>query len=386
MSLRDALRQTATLVVVLVLLALLAGQLLGYPILLGYVETGSMSPTLEPGDGFIAIPSAVAGDVETGDVVVFRAQELDGGGLITHRVVGETERGYLTRGDANPFADQDGAEPPVRDVQIVAEALQVGGRVVVVPRLGTAVTAVSDGLQEGQRTLAVALGTSAVLGPAGLGYLLFGLAVVVYVVGALRDAGFDRRPARDRRRDDGASPRLVVFLLALMIVTAATASMVVPAGTQEFEFVSSESGSESPTVIEQGTSEELTYGVPNLGLVPMHVYLEPASDGVAADSEYVYVDRRSRVNATVTLTAPPSTGYYREYLVEWRYLAVLPKPVVDDLRAIHPWTPILVIDALLGVPFYAVGTALLRGGYVRTREPKRRPKSGRVEKFLDALR
>lgn len=42
----------------------LAGQVLGYPILLGFIETGSISPTLEPGDGLVAVPTAINGNVE----------------------------------------------------------------------------------------------------------------------------------------------------------------------------------------------------------------------------------------------------------------------------------------------------------------------------------
>jgi signal peptidase len=42
-----------------------------------------MQPTLDTGDGFVAIPEAVAGEIEEGDVITFRAEELQGGGLTT---------------------------------------------------------------------------------------------------------------------------------------------------------------------------------------------------------------------------------------------------------------------------------------------------------------
>ncbi len=79
--------------VLVVLGALIVGQLLGQPVLLGFVETGSMEPTIETGDGFVAVPSDLTGDPEPGDVVVFDAEELEGGGLTTHRIVEETEQG-----------------------------------------------------------------------------------------------------------------------------------------------------------------------------------------------------------------------------------------------------------------------------------------------------
>jgi len=84
MKLRSSVGTLLTVLFVAVVIAMLVGQQLGQPILLGFVVTGSMSPTLEPGDGFVAVPPAIAGDIEEGDVVTFDARELEGGGLTTH--------------------------------------------------------------------------------------------------------------------------------------------------------------------------------------------------------------------------------------------------------------------------------------------------------------
>ncbi|MFC6875175.1 signal peptidase I [Halobellus marinus] len=174
------------LTVLLIVLFLILGSVLGQPILLGYVETDSMSPTLEPGDGFIAVPVQIDSSVSTGDVIVFRAEELQGGGLTTHRVVDDTERGFITKGDANPFTDQSDEEPPVKRAQIVATAFQVNGHVVVIPSLGTAVEGIQSILSTVQRQLAILLDLSALAGTRGLAYLLFAGTVLWYVVGEWR--------------------------------------------------------------------------------------------------------------------------------------------------------------------------------------------------------
>jgi signal peptidase len=372
-SLRRALTLSVEAFVVVVVVALLVGQLLGTPVLLGYVETGSMEPTLEPGDGFVAIPSALAGDVEEGDVVVFRAEELQGGGLTTHRVVDVTERGYITRGDANPFTDQDGGEPPVKDAQIVAEALQVGGSVVVVPGLGTLVTGLQGGFADVQRQLAVATSTRSLLGTQGLAYILLALSVLLYLVDlVLSSDGPVRDRSRDRSREAGVSPGLVVAVLAAVLVVAATAAMVVPAGTQEFGVVSAEFQSESPTVIQRGTSETLPYRVPNAGLVPVYAYVQPASDGVDVAPERVRVGSRGERTVDLALSAPEQTGYYRRFVTEHRYLAVLPVSVLDGLHDAHPWLPILVINAMLSGAIAVVGLLVLGGRRVRVRRRESR--------------
>jgi len=371
--------------VVLVVVALAAGQVLGYPVLLGYVETGSMEPTMEPGDGFVSVPAPLAGDVEEGDVVVFRAEELQGGGLTTHRVVGETDRGFVTRGDANPFTDQDGEEPPVKDAQIVAHALQVNGEVVVIPNLGTGVTALQDALGDTQRQLAAATGSRSLLGAQGLTYLLFALSALLYVVDLLIDDGRSRDRSRSRERDSGVSPGLVVAALAAVLVVSATAAMVVPAGTEQFGVVSAEFDSENPTVIRQGESSTFDYRVANGGLVPVVSYLEPASEGVAVEPGRLRVASRGTATADLTLSAPEETGYYRRYVTEHRYLLVLPVSVVDALYDVHPWLPIVAVDSVLASVIALLGLGLLRGRRVRVRSRETRHSrslGGRLRRLL----
>ena len=362
------------LLVVLLLVALLAGQALGQPILLSFVETGSMEPTLEPGDGFVAIPAELAGEPQQGDVITFNAQELHGGGLTTHRVVDETDRGYITHGDANPATDQDGSEPPVQKAQIVAKAWQVNGDVVVIPHLGTAAMGLQSGVESLQHGLARMFGTSALLGTQGLAYLLAALSGIVYAV----DLWLTRGPKRtvddrefSRSRDTGVSMRLVVVGCVGLVLLSATAAMVAPAGTTEYGVVSAQFDSDRPTVIPSGETETVDYAVLNAGIIPTYVHLEGASEGATVEPDSLLVERRSQANATVSLTAPPETGYYPMYVQEYRYLAVLPGPVIADLYEIHPWVPIVAINAMLGIPIYLLGTVLLGRGSIRDRRWKR---------------
>jgi signal peptidase len=360
---------------VVVVLSLIVGQLLGQPVLLSFVETGSMQPTLDPGDGFVAVPAALAGDVGVGDVVTFDAQEIESGGLTTHRVVEETERGYVTRGDNNPFTDQDGGEPVVQDADVVAVALSVGGSVVVIPHLGTVAMAVQSGVGSLQTWLAVTFGLRSFQGTQGLAYILFGLSTVAYAVDWYLDRNSRETRERDRSRDDGTSVFAIVAVLALVLMATATAAMVVPAGTQEYGVVSAEFESENPTVIERGTSQELEYVVPNAGLVPVYAYVTPASPGVEVDPQRLRVGSRDEASTTVTLTAPPETGYYRLFVAEHRYLAVLPADVIDELYGVHPWAPLAAINGLLGGGIVVLGLVFLRGepARIRSRESREKP-------------
>ncbi len=367
--------------VVVFLVAMVLGQVLGQPVLLGFVTSGSMEPTIGTGDGFVAIPADIAGSVEEGDVVVFRAEEIQGGGLTTHRVVETTERGYVTKGDANPFTDQDSGEPPVSEAQVVAVAWQPGGTVVTVPGVGAVVTGTQDALTTTQRRLGALFGTRSLLGAQGIAYLVLTLSVTGYLLDLYLSGGRGR--TRDTDRDTGVSVRLVVAVFSAAIVLSATAAMVVPAGPQAFGVVSAESDAPGPRVIEQGTSESVRYTTPNGGFVPVVRYVEPVDDGVSVEPQRAVVPARSSVNGTLTLSAPPETGYYRYHVVEHRYLLVLPPSVIRSLYLVHPWLPVVVIDALLGGGFYLLGAALVDTGRVR-----RRNRSGpsRTDRFLSRIR
>jgi signal peptidase len=369
-------------VIVFFLVAMIVGQVLGQPILLGFVTSGSMEPTLDTGDGFVALPASLTGPVEEGDVITFRAKEIQGGGLTTHRIVGETNRGYITRGDNNPFTDQDSGEPPVTDTQIVAVVWQPGDDVVVIPGVGTVVTGVRDSVSGIQQWAASLFGTRSLLGTQGLAYLLLGVSVGAYVIDLVLSGNRDRS-RRDTSRDTGTSVRLLIGIFAAAIVLSATATMVAPAGPQEFEVVSADFDSPGPRVIEQGTTESTQYRLGNGGYIPVVTYFEPATDGIAVEPNETVIPARSTVNATLSLTAPPETGYYRKFVVEHRYLLVLPQSTIRSLYHVHPWLPIITIDALLGGSFYLLGMALVDTGRVRARS---RDSPSRFRRLVARLR
>ena len=385
MSLRRYVTISLQVLAIVVVISLVVGQYLGQPVLLSFVETGSMQPTLDPGDGFVAIPAPLAGAIGTGDVVTFDAQEIEGGGLTTHRVVEETARGYVTQGDDNPFTDQDGGEPIVQDADVVAVAWTVGGSVVVIPHLGTVAMAFQGAIDSLQTWLAVTFGMRSLQGTQGLAYLLFGLSVVAYAADwyLTKDRRTDKK--RDTSRDDGTSVTLVLAVLAVVLMSTATAAMVLPAGTHEYGIVSADFESDNPTVIERGTSERIEYLVPNAGLVPVQVYVEPASQGVSVEPERVDVGPRDEASVDVTLEAPPETGYYRLFVAEHRYLAVLPASVIDELHGVHPWAPLVAINGLLGGGIFLLGLLLAGGepGRMRSRESRERPTS--LRRYLRKL-
>jgi len=370
-------------VVVVLLLALLLGQVLGQPLLLTYVETDSMSPTIEPGDGYIVLPSSVTGGVSEGDIVLYEAREFDGGGLTTHRVVGETGEGYITKGDNNPFTDQDGGEPPVADGQVVGVALQVGGGPVIIPWLGVLVTTV-------QGVVAAILG--AVLGVVGLDAESSGgaVGVVAIVAGLLMLLGSvllgGQRPSRsyDRRRGSFIlRGEVLTVLFVLAVLVPANASMVIPGGTAEYTVISSENPAEDDAVRPGGTLE-LRYTVQNSGLVPMHAVVEPASSGVGVDQRQLSVPFQGSASTGVSLRIPEEPGTYTRYVHEHRYLGILPGSWIATLHRVHPLVALGAINVVIAAVVAGVTLSTVGTGRVRLRSRARDESPG--SRVREALR
>lgn len=89
------------------------------------VLSGSMEPDIPTGSVVVTVPESLAGEIQTGDVVSYVADENLT--VVTHRVVDESTSPELltTQGDANKVAD-----PPVLRVNVVGKVA------FVVPALG----------------------------------------------------------------------------------------------------------------------------------------------------------------------------------------------------------------------------------------------------------
>ncbi len=378
------LATVATVVLVVVVGLLVVGAILGQPVLLSYVETGSMEPAIDAGDGFVAVPTAITGSPDAGDVVVYDARETDGGGLTTHRVVEATEHGYVTRGDANVVTDQDGGEPHVTDGQVVATAWQVNGNVVTIPHLGTAVMGMHDGLDRLQLSLGSALGIGSFLGGSSLSLLLllFGLGVLGFTMIADRGGDRKRRRSRSRSRREAFDARTVVLAMALVICLVTAGTMIAMSGSTEIGVVSSEHDSGAAHVIPAGGSDNQTFELAHGGPVPVVTIAEASSSGVDVDEPPHRLERGQAVNATVGVHAPDETGYYVRSFTEYRYFAVLPTPVLSTLHAIHPWVAMGAVTAVITGLFTLPFAFVLGSGTIRTRERRRTGRQGGWRQLL----
>lgn len=368
-------------VVLLLVIIVVLGHVLGQPLLLAFVETGSMQPTLSPGDGFITVPPMLAGSISAGDIVIYDARELGDGGLTTHRVVRESEDGLITAGDANPFTDQAAGEAPVTRDRVVAVAVQISGQPLVIPGLGSAVGAVAGAVRGFQVLLADLLGTRSLLGLQGLAFLLLAVSIVGYIADLV--LATPRKP-RERRTSRGTGYRVSTLLVGVAVLIAAvgTIAMVAPSGSAVYLVDSVAPGANVEGGIPAGEQQTIKAPVTNAGLVPTYVVYDAASAGVTVPERPQLLWPRQRATVPVTLEAPPEPGRYERTVSHHRYLAVLPPGLMMALHRIHPVVAMAVVDGVLIAVFLGIGRVLVGSGRLRVRPSRERTTRIAVSRWL----
>ncbi|MFB6297523.1 MAG: signal peptidase I [Salinirussus sp.] len=332
-------------VVVFVALALALVAPAASPVQVSYVTSDSMEPEIGTNDGYVLVP---AGEVVPGEIITFYSGEREG--YVTHRVVGTTTGGYLTRGDANPSTDQAAGSPPIEREAVAGQVLTVGRQPVLIPQLGTAVE--------------LARGNWLMLSG------LVGLVVVRTLAGSNGGGGRDRTDRRPilRSRQVIAPILLIALLASVVLISMGTVHT-------ELSYSVTESGGEDPRVLTVGenTTTSLNADVVRSPLTEVLVDTEGmalsgtrdtnptsaanATSGTAGDPQSGLVGtfrqqfmRTSGVTLDGTIPAQAEPGSHTVGIDVYPYPATLPRGALEQLHAIHPWLAALGSALVVYVP------------------------------------
>jgi len=193
---------------------------------------------------------------------------------------------------------------------------------------------------------------------------------VLFVYGTVTGAT-DKRQRSRTRGGIFENAIIVIAVLTLVVIIPLNISMLLPSGVYQYEILSSEAPTDNPQIIPVGGESEVTYAMQNSGHLPVMVFLEAASDGVAVSESQIYVPRRSTVETSITMQAPEQTGSYLRFVREYRYLVVLPPSLIASLHAIHPVVAIAGINLFVGSIVVGVFVATVGTDRLRLRSRKR---------------
>jgi signal peptidase len=299
-----------------------------------------MEPTIGTDDGFLIVP---ADGIESGDVVTFRSAERDD--YVTHRIVGETERGYITKGDNNPTTDQAAGYAYVDREAITGEVATFQGRPVVVPDYGVAVRTVR------QHRIPI-------LG--GLG--------VLFVVLLASGGGSAGRRDRNLERVGG-----VVLPLFLVAIVCAAGLILGGAYTEEVQFVAVQGGSSAPQTVPVGEPAATTIEINGSG--------SPLTRRVIGTSGATLTDRNTTGTTTtgqLRIPPQPAPGAHTARVTVVQYPAILPVELLRWLHGIHPAVAALVSTTGVLTPVYVLYLLTVDG-----RTPVRPTRSRWLRRLLE---
>lgn len=325
------LKHVITLLVVV--LAAVAVAPASSPVQLSYVYADSMEPTIDRYDGFVLVP---AGTVEVGEIVTFWSPKR--GEYATHRIVGQDERGYITKGDNNPTTDQSANYEYVTRDRIVGSVLTLNGQPVLVPGLGRVVSLLQS-------------------------YELFvlSLAGAVVVGSSLQKVNGRSRPNRTLVRvSDLVQPVLVAAMVGLV------ALVLVGASTNHIAFVALDGHSDAPRALTVGESETHNFTVRSSSSL-----LTSRVVGTSGMTVVNQTRNETRIWLTARTPPPEERGAYRATVSVYQYPAVLPRSILNELSDVHPLFAASTSVTVAFAPFVLAYALFVDGGTpLRTVEPK----------------
>jgi len=356
MKVSNILQNLIFVIILILFFPIIIGGFLNHPVGLTYVESESMYPLLDVNDGFFIIPSQLDGDYDIGDIIVFDAENFPYD-FVTHRIVGETDMGYVTQGDNNTFPDQSGSfsEPYIKDEQIVGKALVINGTLLKIPKFGSFINFISSSLSRITIAFSSFFGLKNMNNNMGSIVISLGLLAIIAffsdTISAMLKKGSERVKAT-RKRPKRTYIYYVFFVLFLLLIS--TISIISLEQDNLIDFVATE-GNTSSRAVHLGDSVSYDIEIGNTGLIPIYAFVEGKEGILEVDDSSHTIGRNESVSVDYKINAPDEPGYYREYIGVDIYLGLLPYSLTKSLRGIHLLLPILLLDliiVMLSIPIF----------------------------------
>lgn len=305
------------------------------PTLAVAVRTWSMSPLLTRGDLVLLLPAGGKTSFAAGQIAVFRFEDRFNSDWTLHRIVGgDPEKGFITRGDANEYADQDVLYPPVRPEWIAGVVPAIGSAPLKIPLLGY-----------------VPLLLEANVDNPGLLLILTGALALVLVF----DETFKKK--KKRRKDSLQKGRLFFLgglafaLLMSVLMIAGSIFLTFPYGVEETPgaLMGSEVG-----VLELGRSRELVLAeLRNEGIIPSYYYVASRDPQVVVEHKNILMRSGDSAQVTATVYAREE-GIYQARVIVGMFLPFLPPGLISFLAGINYWLALALVALTPALPVFVL--------------------------------
>lgn len=300
--------------------------ILNAPLLIAYIKSDSMSPTLNKND--LVFINIFDRNFNEGDIIVFNSN----GNWICHRVVKDTADGFITKGDANIATDQFSGKQAVLDSEIIGKIVSVDGDPINIP------------LGSGVETAENVFGKNKVL-------ILF-----IFALGGilLLSGGEKRRKGKKYLRIRTST---LFIASSLLIIAVFSLANVIAFEKREISYGTTSAGGLREEWVLPGEEFSRQIELENKGSYPYYYVLSSESPNLNIENgDFILYPGESKI-LEIHVKAPEDTNLHTEKIMVAKYIPLLP---LEGIRALSnfPYLPVLVMDleiALVLVLIYFFG-------------------------------
>ncbi|MEM3505665.1 MAG: signal peptidase I [Archaeoglobaceae archaeon] len=296
--------------------------ILNAPLLIAYIKSDSMSPTLNKND--LVFINIFDRNFEPGDIVVFSSN----GEWICHRIVKETAEGYITKGDKNIVTDQFGGKEIVAKEKIVGKILSFNGNPLSIP-LGNGVEVLEGTFAKNKLIL----------------FFLLSLAGLL-----LLSRGEKKRKGKKYLK---IKTTTLFAISSLLLVTMFSLANVVAFEKRTISYGTTSAGGLREDWVLPGEIFSRKIEFENKGSYPYFYRISSESPNLKLENTGFVLYPGERRVLKVEVHAPEDTNLHTEKISVAKYIPLLPIEIIDTL-SIHPYLPILVMDLEIALILFAV--------------------------------
>ncbi len=323
------------IIVAIILLAAITSVIWKKPVMFSSVRSNSMYPLFRRGDMLLIKNISSRDTIDIGDIIVFKAEEgsLADSGWIVHRIVdGNQSLGFITKGDANEYADQTPGGPDlVKREWIAGRVLTIGDKVLKIPLIGY-LPLWMEALQKSSYTMPIIT-----VGLAGL-------------VGISELMG-----SKKKKKENPLSLQLIYFFggLTLSVIMAATMltsseRVVVPYEVSE-DSIGVLMGS-SVGIIKVGDKiEQPLSDLNNNGFIPIISTITTKDTQINFSHTLEILKPGTELETYMILNAS-NPGKYESVIYIGLFYPFLPSKLIYALANISYWLALAVISLIPGLP------------------------------------
>lgn len=324
-------------VTVIVLIASVGSAITQKPLLMTAIRSNSMYPLLERGDMVYIKNLSPDSPLKNGDIIAFTTQNgsLASQGLIMHRIVGGNEiDGYITKGDANDYTDQEsGGTGPIKREWITSKVPTIGKYPLKIPLLGYLPL-----WMENFKTNS---------------YTLPGIALFLAIIIGISELVEGRK--KRKKKKSKLELQLIYFFSGLTITIMLSASMLAASQHLSLSYEVSETSQgvimgSNVGILKVGEEVQRPLSdLSNKGFFPITATITSKDKQLSFSHESLSLSPGEEIKVTMDVKAT-TPGKYNSTIWVGMFFPFLPKSLIYWLSQQSFWLALFVVSLIPGLP------------------------------------